>query len=100
MYKVGLLRACTIGIWCTYTVRIRGTKELNWLFTNYKSKNRSKHVIEQYLDVAKLLPGALNTETIPVETKNMNLMDLIVTADEQQRLNSKWKRRLQKKIDH
>ena len=62
-----------------------GTKELNWLFTNYKSKNRSKHVIEQYLDVVKLLPGALNTETIPVETKNMNLMDLIVTADEQQR---------------
>lgn len=37
-----------------------GTKELNWLFTNHKSKDRSKHVIEQYLDVAKLLPGALN----------------------------------------
>lgn len=65
-----------------------GTKELNWLFTNYKSNNRLKHVIEQYLDVAKLLPGALNKEIIPVETENMDLMDLIVTDEEQQQAKS------------
>lgn len=68
-----------------------GTKELNWLFTNYKSKNDSKHVIEQYLEVVRLLPTVLstengnsNTEKFHLDTDDVNIMDLIVTEEEQQ----------------
>ena len=32
-----------------------GTKELNWLFTNYKSKPSTDHVIKRYVEVAQLL---------------------------------------------
>ena len=34
-------------------------KELNWMFTNYKTTALQKHVIYKYLDVAKLLPMAI-----------------------------------------
>lgn len=36
-----------------------GTKELNWLFTNFKSEANQDHVIKRYLQVAQLLPKAL-----------------------------------------
>lgn len=89
-----------------------GTKELNWLFTNYKSKDRSKHVIEQYLEVAQLLPMAIQQSSLKdrgtVETSNQDLlandasettrsdesfddinqMDLFVTDEEQQQAQS------------
>ena len=32
-----------------------GTKELNWLFTNYKTKPSTDHVIKRYVEVAQLL---------------------------------------------
>ena len=31
-----------------------GTKELNWMFTNYKAKPSTEHVIKRYIEVAKL----------------------------------------------
>lgn len=36
-----------------------GTKELNWLFTNYKSKPSTDHVIKRYVEVAQLLKEAV-----------------------------------------
>ena len=36
-----------------------GTKELNWLFTNYKSKASTDHVIKRYVEVAQLLKEAV-----------------------------------------
>ena len=36
-----------------------GTKELNWLFTNYKSKPSTDHVIKRYVEVAQLLKEAI-----------------------------------------
>ena len=36
-----------------------GTKELNWLFTNYKSKPSTDHVIKRYVEVAQLLKDAV-----------------------------------------
>ena len=89
-----------------------GTKELNWLFTNYTSKDRSKHVIEQYLEVAQLLPraikqsGIIDSDTVetsgqylsvnetsdmtkPNESSNaINQMDLFVTEEEQKQAQS------------
>ncbi|MBS5336618.1 MAG: glycosyltransferase family 9 protein [Veillonella sp.] len=47
-----------------------GTKELNWLFTNYKAKPSIDHVIKRYIEVAELLDTAvaehsdLNTSTV------------------------------------
>ena len=32
-----------------------GTKELNWLFTNYKTKPSTEHMIKRYVEVAQLL---------------------------------------------
>ena len=36
-----------------------GTKELNWLFTNYKAKPSTDHVIKRYIEVAELLNTAV-----------------------------------------
>lgn len=36
-----------------------GTKELNWLFTNYKTKPSTDHVIKRYVEVAQLLKEAV-----------------------------------------
>ena len=36
-----------------------GTKELNWLFTNYKAKPSTDHVIKRYVEVAQLLKEAV-----------------------------------------
>lgn len=36
-----------------------GTKELNWLFTNYKTKPSTDHVIKRYVQVAQLLKEAV-----------------------------------------
>ena len=36
-----------------------GTKELNWLFTNYKAKPNTDHVIKRYVEVAQLLKEAI-----------------------------------------
>ena len=36
-----------------------GTKELNWMFTNYKAKPSTEHVIKRYIEVAKLLNTAV-----------------------------------------
>lgn len=87
-----------------------GTKELNWLFTNYKSNRKDTHVIKQYVEVAQLL-----SKTLPVvdkrvidpaisagdanvaDTVNYSLfhyrdkslydMDLVLTADEKEVAN-------------
>lgn len=53
-----------------------GTKELNWLFTNYKSNNRRSHVIEQYLAVAQLLPKAL--ERLPNQDESSSFRNSTV----------------------
>lgn len=39
-----------------------GTKELNWLFTNYKSKPSTDHVIKRYVEVAQLLKEAVDKQ--------------------------------------
>ena len=39
-----------------------GTKELNWLFTNYKSKPSTDHVIKRYVEVAQLLKEAVTKQ--------------------------------------
>ena len=36
-----------------------GTKELNWLFTNYKTKPSTDHVIKRYVEVTQLLKEAV-----------------------------------------
>ncbi|WP_251424475.1 glycosyltransferase family 9 protein [Veillonella agrestimuris] len=64
-----------------------GTKELNWLFTNYKSKDRKSHVITQYLEVAQLLSMALGGA---IQERELSLngvvsettMDLFLTKEE------------------
>ena len=50
-----------------------GTKELNWLFTNYKSKPSTDHVIKRYVEVAQLLKEAV--------AKQADLDTPIKTAD-------------------
>ena len=50
-----------------------GTKELNWLFTNYKSKPSTDHVIKRYVEVAQLLKKAV--------TKQADLDTPLKTAD-------------------
>ena len=44
-----------------------GTKELNWLFTNYKTKPSTDHVIKRYVEVAQLLKEAV-TKQANIET--------------------------------
>ena len=44
-----------------------GTKELNWLFTNYKTKPSTEHVIKRYVEVAQLLTKAI-TEHANLDT--------------------------------
>ena len=39
-----------------------GTKELNWLFTNYKTKPSADHVIKRYVEVAQLLKEAVTKQ--------------------------------------
>ena len=39
-----------------------GTKELNWLFTNYKTKPSTDHVIRRYVEVAQLLKEAVTKQ--------------------------------------
>ena len=39
-----------------------GTKELNWLFTNYKTKPSTDHVIKRYVEVAQLLKEAVTKQ--------------------------------------
>lgn len=39
-----------------------GTKELNWLFTNYKIKPSTDHVIKRYVEVAQLLKEAVTKQ--------------------------------------
>ena len=50
-----------------------GTKELNWLFTNYKTKPSTDHVIKRYVEVAQLLKEAV--------TKQANLETLLKPVD-------------------
>ena len=50
-----------------------GTKELNWLFTNYKTKPSTDHVIKRYVEVAQLLKEAV--------TKQANLEAPLKTVD-------------------
>ena len=60
-----------------------GTKELNWLFTNYKTKSSTDHVIKRYLEVAQLLKEAV--------TKQANLETPLKSVDnglESETLNS------------
>ena len=47
-----------------------GTKELNWLFTNYKAKSSKAHVIRRYMDVVQLLPRALADKGIELLKEN------------------------------
>ena len=54
-----------------------GTKELNWLFTNYKSKPSTDHVIKRYVEVAQLLKEAVAKQAdldTPLETVD-NLLE-------------------------
>ena len=39
-----------------------GTKELNWLFTNFKTKPSTDHVIKRYVEVAQLLKEAVDKQ--------------------------------------
>ena len=39
-----------------------GTKELNWLFTNYKTNPSTDHVIKRYVEVAQLLKEAVTKQ--------------------------------------
>lgn len=50
-----------------------GTKELNWLFTNYKTKPSTDHVIKRYVEVAQLLKEAV--------TKQANLETFLKPVD-------------------
>ncbi len=55
-----------------------GTKELNWLFTNYKAKPSKAHVIRRYMDVVQLLPRALADKGIePVKETGADDKDAI-----------------------
>ena len=50
-----------------------GTKELNWLFTNYKAKPSTDHVIKRYVEVAQLLKEAI-TKHADLDTP-LNVVD-------------------------
>lgn len=52
---------------------LSGTKELNWLFTNYKTKPSIDHVIKRYVEVAQLLKEAV--------TKQANIETPLKTVD-------------------
>ena len=86
-----------------------GTKELNWLFTNYKSKPSTDHVIKRYVEVAQLLKEAvtkqanletplkpvdngLDTETLhTVSAKKMYHMDYYVPSKLHTWAEEQWK---------
>ena len=86
-----------------------GTKELNWLFTNYKTKPSTDHVIKRYVEVAQLLKEAvtkqanletplkpvdngLDTETLhTVSAKQMYHMDFYVPSKLHTWAEEQWK---------
>lgn len=86
-----------------------GTKELNWLFTNYKTKPSTDHVIKRYVEVAQLLKEAvtkqanletplkpvdngLDTETLhTVSVKKMYHMDFYVPSKLHIWAEEQWK---------
>ncbi len=86
-----------------------GTKELNWLFTNYKTKPSTDHVIKRYVEVAQLLKEAvtkqanletplkpvdngLDTETLhTVSAKKMYHMDFYVPSKLHTWAEEQWK---------
>lgn len=86
-----------------------GTKELNWLFTNYKTKPSTNHVIKRYVEVAQLLKEAvtkqanletplkpvdngLDTETLhTVSAKKMYHMDFYVPSKLHTWAEEQWK---------
>ena len=86
-----------------------GTKELNWLFTNYKTKPSTDHVIKRYVEVAQLLKEAvtkqanletplkpvdngLDTETLhTVSAKKMYHMDYYVPSKLHTWAEEQWK---------
>ena len=86
-----------------------GTKELNWLFTNYKTKPSTDHVIKRYVEVAQLLKEAvtkqanletplkpvdngLDTETLhAVSAKQMYHMDFYVPSKLHTWAEEQWK---------
>ena len=86
-----------------------GTKELNWLFTNYKTKPSTDHVIKRYVEVAQLLKEAvtkqanletplkpvdngLDTETLhTVSAKKMYHMDFYVSSKLHTWAEEQWK---------
>ena len=86
-----------------------GTKELNWLFTNYKTKPSTDHVIKRYVEVAQLLKEAvtkqanletplkpvdngLGTETLhTVSAKKMYHMDFYVPSKLYTWAEEQWK---------
>ena len=86
-----------------------GTKELNWLFTNYKSKPSTDHVIKRYVEVAQLLKEAvakqadldtplktadnlLESETLNnVSAKKMYHMDFYVPSKLHTWAEEQWK---------
>ena len=86
-----------------------GTKELNWLFTNYKTKPSTDHVIKRYVEVTQLLKEAvtkqanletplkpvdngLDTETLhTVSAKKMYHMDFYVPSKLHTWAEEQWK---------
>ena len=86
-----------------------GTKELNWLFTNYKTKPSTDHVIKRYVEVAQLLKEAvtkqanletpfksvdngLDTETLHnISAKKMYHMDFYVPSKLHTWAEEQWK---------
>lgn len=61
----------------TIRLGLGGTKELNWLFTNYKSKPSTDHVIKRYVEVAQLLKEAVTKQAdldTPLKTAH-NLLE-------------------------
>ena len=86
-----------------------GTKELNWLFTNYKTKPSTDHVIKRYVEVAQLLKEAitkqanletplkpvdngLDTETLhTVSAKKLYHMDFYVPSKLHTWAEEQWK---------
>lgn len=86
-----------------------GTKELNWLFTNYKTRPSTDHVIKRYVEVAQLLKEAvtkqanletslkpvdngLDTETLhTVSAKKMYHMDFYVPSKLHTWAEEQWK---------
>ena len=86
-----------------------GTKELNWLFTNYKAKPSTDHVIKRYVEVAQLLKEAvtkqanletplkpvdngLDTDTLhTISAKKMYHMDFYVPSKLHTWAEEQWK---------